>query len=176
MIKFSRAALGAALLAISGLATAAANPTTTVSVDAMLNSIEGGSAEVTGVFLEAGQTFTAVVESGVGSNTLWNNDPAPSYTTTADGGTFGSWTEGTATFAIGSLVGKIGSGDYFMVGSDFSGHANATGILELSYWDSDAWNNSGTLKVDVTVVPEPANIALMGLALGAFALSYRRKA
>jgi hypothetical protein len=63
-----------------------------------------------------------------------------------------------------------------MVGSDFSGHANATGILELSYWDSDAWNNSGTLKVDVTVVPEPANIALMGLALGAFALSYRRKA
>ena len=173
MIKFSRAALGAALLAVSGLAAAS---TTTVAVDAMINSVEGGSAEVTGVFLAAGQTFTAVVESGPGSNTLWKNDPAPFYTTTADGGSFGDWTEGDSTFAIGSLVGKIGSGDYFKVGSDFSGQANATGVLELFYWDSDAWNNSGALKVDVTAVPEPTNIALMGLALGAFALSRRRKA
>lgn len=173
MIKFSRVALGAALLVATGLA--AAN-TTTTDVDAMINSIEGGSGATTGVLLQAGQTFTAVVESGADSNTLWKNDPAPFYTTTADGGSFGTWTEGTATFEIGSLVGRIGSGDFFKVGSDFSGQANASGTLELFYWDSDAWNNSGTLKVDVTAVPEPANIALMGLALGAFALSRRRKA
>jgi hypothetical protein len=182
MIKFSRAALGAALLVVTGLA--AANTTTTVDVDALTNSIEVGyggttvapTGAATGVFLQAGQTFTAVVESGPGSNTQWQNDPDSFYLTTADGGSFGDWSEGAATFAIGSLVGRIGTGDFFKVGSDFWGHANASGTLELFYWDSDAWNNSGTLKVDVTAVPEPANIALMGLALGAFALSRRRKA
>jgi hypothetical protein len=32
------------------------------------------------------------------------------------------------------------------------------------------------VRVAVSAVPEPANIALLGLALGAFALTRRRKA
>jgi len=54
--------------------------------------------------------------------------------------------------------------------------ANAAGVLDLFYWDSDAYNNSGSVSAAVTAVPEPANLALMGLALGAFALTRRRKA
>jgi hypothetical protein len=50
------------------------------------------------------------------------------------------------------------------------------GELKLFYWDSDAANNSGSVVAEVTAVPEPGNVALMALALGAFALTRRRKA
>ena len=52
----------------------------------------------------------------------------------------------------------------------------AGGELKLFYWDSDAFNNSGSVVAEVTAVPEPGNMALMALALGAFALTRRRKA
>ena len=174
MIKFSRVALGAALLAVSSFAAA-----TVVSVDAKANSIAGGSAAATGVTLTTGESFSAIVEAGDGENTTWKNDPAANYVSTANGdASFGTYTiPGTAsTFTIGTLVGEIGSGDYFKVGTGFTGLANATGELKLFYWDSDAGNNSGALNVAISAVPESTNVALMALALGAFALTRRRKA
>ena len=168
MNKISRAVLGAALLAISGLA--AANATDFI-VDAKDNSVAGGFGLDT-ITLSSGESLT-VTASGT-----WQNDPNPAYLSGPDGHSGSTYTDvaSNQTFDIGALIGKIGSGDYFLIGSSFTGTANASGMLDLFYWDSDAGNNLGSVTAAVTAVPEPANLALMGLALGAFALTRRRKA
>ena len=169
MIKFSRAILGAVLLAASGLAAAAA----TGVVDAKTNSLIGGTAFSTGVFLGVGESFSVTANAA----DLWNNSGTDStYVSNADGHSFQGGTIDGLTDYIGSLVGEIGNGPLFHVGTSFSGIAAGTGELKLFYFDSDAYNNTGSVRVAVSAVPEPANIALMGLALGAFALSRRRKA
>lgn len=168
MNKISRAVLGAALLAVSGLAAANA---TDFTVSAKDNSVAGGSALDTGITLTSGESLT-ITASG-----LWQNDPdTATWQSGPDGHGNATYTVGGQTFDIGALIGKIGSGDYFLIGSSFTGTANAAGVLDLFYWDSDAYNNSGSVTAAVTAVPEPANMALMGLALGAFALTRRRKA
>ena len=168
MNKISRAVLGAALLAVSGLAAANA---TDFTVSAKDNSVAGGSALDTGITLSTGESLT-ITASG-----LWQNDPdTATWQSGPDGHSNATYTVGGQTFDIGALIGKIGSGDYFLIGSSFTGAANAAGALDLFYWDSDAYNNSGSVTAAVTAVPEPANMALMGLALGAFALTRRRKA
>ena len=170
MNKISRAVLGAALLAVSGLAAANA---TDFTVSAKDNSVAGGSALDTGITLSTGESLT-ITASG-----LWQNDPdTATWQSGPDGHSNSTYTDvaSNQTFDIGALIGKIGSGDYFLIGSSFTGTANAAGVLDLFYWDSDAYNNSGSVTAAVTAVPEPANMALMGLALGAFALTRRRKA
>lgn len=170
MIKFSRAVLGTALLAVCGLAAAA---TATGVVDARGNSLVGGTAFDTGVFLSAGESFSVTANAA----DLWNNSGTDStYVSNADGHSFQSGEIGGLVDAIGSLIGEIGNGPLFHVGTNFSGLAGAQGELKLFYFDSDADNNTGSVRVAVSAIPEPANIALMGLALGAFALSRRRKA
>ena len=169
MIKFSRAALGAALLAVSGLAAASV----TGVVGAQANSLVGGTAFDTGVFLTAGESFSITANAA----DLWNNSGTdPTYVSNADGHSFQSGSIGGLVDSIGSLVGEIGNGPLFHVGTSFSSFAGAQGELKLFYFDSDAWNNTGSVRIAVSAIPEPANIALMGLALGAFALSRRRKA
>jgi hypothetical protein len=186
MIKFSRAALGAALLAVAGIASAATTAAVTVSAhDNSLYGPTGGGAIAgldgldSGLSVDAGEFLTF---SATGS---WNNsDPDSSYTSGADGhdGFAGDahpnfdYSQFGLNAAYGALVGKIGNGNYFLIGDSFTGNANATGELKLFYWDSDYANNTGSVNVQISAVPEPANIALMGLALGAFALSRRRKA
>jgi hypothetical protein len=170
MFKISRAALGAALLAVSGLAAAT---TTTGIVDARLNSLGGGTGFDTGLFLTDGQSFSASANPA----DLWDNSGTdPTYLTNADGHAFQSGSLDGLYDAFGSLVGEIGSGPLFHVGTSFDGLANATGELKLFFFDSDADNNTGSVHVEVSAVPEPTNVALMALALGAFALTRRRKA
>jgi hypothetical protein len=165
----ARAALGAALLAAAGAASAGS---LTVSVDSLINSIGGGVAKSTGVDLSGGEAFTVTVPT----SEIWNNSFGdPSYDADADGNTFQTLTVGDFTAAIGSLVGKIGSGDYFKVGTDFSGVANAAGELELFYWDSDSYNNIGAVDATISAVPEPTSLALIGAGLAMFGLSRRRK-
>ncbi len=171
MIKFSRVAFGAALLAISGLA--AASVTTTGIVDAKGNSLVGGTAFDTGVFLAEGQAFNV---SALATDLWDNSDTDPTYLSNANGHAFQMGTIDGFTDAIGSLIGEIGNGPLFHVGTTFAANAYAAGELKFFYFDSDADNNTGAVHVSVTAVPEPMNIALMGLAFGAFALSRRRKA
>ena len=97
-----------------------------------------------------------------------------------DGHSNQTFTLGSYTFDIGTLVGEL-DGTFFKVGSNYSGVTPTGGELALFYWDSDACNNLGFVQAIVTgtpavsPVPEPANLALQGLALGAFALTSRRK-
>ena len=166
MNKTSRAVLGAALLAVSGLAAAA---TAVVTVDAKANSIVGGTA-ADAFLLDAGDTFS-ITASGT-----WQNDPNNSYQSGPDGHADQTFSVGGQTFDIGSLIGEIGNGAFFKVGSSYTGSTATGGELKLFYWDSDAFNNSGSVIADVSAVPEPTNVALLAVALGAFALTRRRKA
>ena len=171
MIKFSRAILGAALLAVSGLAAAG---TVSGIVDAAGNSLGGGTAFNTGVFLTSGESFSVTANP----SDLWDNSwTDPTYLSNADGHAFQMGSIDGLTDAIGSLVGQIGDGPLFHIGtSDLNAVAGAAGELKLYYFDSDAYNSTGSVHIEVSAVPEPTNIALMALALGAFALTRRRKA
>lgn len=139
-------------------------------------------------WLVAGESFGVTVDK----NDLWSAGGLPRFSN-ADGlvgdlyavagDDSGGITPGTligqnwglnGSFAYGELVGQIGSGPVFGVGTNFSGVAATTGELKLFYWDSSYGDNFGSITA--TVVPEPANVALVALALGAFALTRRRKA
>ncbi len=168
MNKTLRTVLGAALLAVSGLAAA---DTLVTTVDAKNNSIAGGIAGADSFILIANSTFS-VTATGT-----WQNDPNASYLSDANGHADSTYTYDGATFDIGSLVGQIGNGAYFLIGTSLvDASTGAGGQLKLFYWDSDAYNNLGHVEATVSAVPEPTNVALMALALGAFALTRRRKA
>ncbi len=168
MNKTLRAFLGAALLAISGLAAA---DTLVTTVDAKNNSIAGGVGGADSFILVPNTTFS-VTATGT-----WQNDPNPYYLSDANGHPGSAFTYDGATFDIGALVGQIGSGAYFLIGTSLLNASTGTGgLLKLFYWDSDAYNNLGHVEATVSAVPEPANVALVALALGTFALTRRRKA
>ena len=80
------------------------------------------------------------------------------------------------TAAYGTLMGKIGSGDFFAVGTHFSGPANATGELTFYYWDSNNFDNTQFVTATISGVPEPSTWAMMiqGFA-GVGFLAYRRR-
>jgi hypothetical protein len=159
----------ALLMAAASLANAAV-----VNVDASLNSVVGGTAKLTGVHLLANQTFNVDVDP----NETWNfGNGDPFYTTNADGFQVSIMNmiqpDGTMFGSnFGSLVGRIGDGNFFTVGTHFSGSAYAAGELKLYYWDSDFDNNFGSVNAVIGAVPEPGSLALLGLGLAAL---YRRR-
>ena len=168
----------AAALLLSGAAHAAGT--------VVVNAIDPNGSNAG--WLTAGESFSVTVDK----NDLWSAGGLPRFSN-ADGlvadlysvaGDESGVTPGVligqdwgsyAGFHYGELVGQIGSGPVFGVGTDFAGVASSTGELKLFYWDSSYGDNFGSIAATVAV-PEPMNIALMGLALGAFALSRRRKA
>ena len=92
------------------------------------------------------------------------------------GSNFGLYTRGNLSAAFGTLVGRIDSGDYFVIGTSFSGVATASGTLNLFYWDSNNFDNTGSIDVAVTgAVPEPQTYALMLAGLGAIGFVARRR-
>lgn len=136
VLNFKRALFACALVA--GLAGVSATSAQAVVVNAFTNSSSGGTGGSTSVFLTVGQIFNV----DVNPNDLWNAGALPRwsnadglivklYATGSDesgagvgtliGDIFPLWTQATLTAAYGTLVGKIGAGDFFAIGTHFSG-------------------------------------------------------
>ncbi len=179
--------LTAAALLLAGAAQAA----TVVNVDAMTDSWNSGAGAGldTGVALTAGQAFTVTA----GADDLWSAGPLPRWSNAdglkadlfATGSDESGQLAGTligqdfgflGDFHYGELVGQIGSGAFFAVGTSFTGTANASGDLKLFYWDTFTGDNSGSVAVTVSAVPEPGSVALMLAGLGLVGTLARRRA
>jgi hypothetical protein len=176
-------------LALAGGAAGAAN----FVVDALLNSSAGGAGANT-VNLTAGDSFSVLVSPtdlwSAGALPRWSNADGltgPLLATGSDesgmsagaqiGADFGILTLGNLSAPFGTLVGQIGSGDYFAIGTAFNGIASATGTLKLFYWDSNSFDNTDFIVADVTVgaIPEPETYALMLAGLGLVGWMARRR-
>ena len=185
MIK--KLSIVAAALLLAGAAQAA-----TVVVDAKADSWNSGTGAGldTGIALTAGESFAVTVAAddlwSAGALPRWSNADGLTGTLLATGTDESGQAAGTLIgqnfglidgFAFGELVGQIGDGAFFAVGTNFSGAANASGVLKLFYWDTFTADNSGSVLANIAVVPEPASIALMLAGLGIVGgLSRRRGA
>ena len=179
----------AAALLLAGTAHAAA-----VTVDALADSYNSGTG--TGVAagtLSLGESFAVTVAStdlwSAGALPRWSNadgltgnllatgtDESGEAAGTLIGQDFGLFSTADGSFAYGELVGRIGTGPYFAVGTNFTGTAASAGELDLFYWDSNAGDNVGSIIADVTTVAEPGSIALLLAGLATIAGLARRRA
>lgn len=180
-MAFSKIAKTAAVVASLGLGMCSlqANAAfTSFEVFAGANSSSGGTALDTGLDVNAGDHLLSIVadtdcwSAGGGSrisnaNGLDGLSPSPCQPT-AD---FGFHSQDGETFRFGALVGRIGAGDWFLLGTNFDNALGSTGRLFLAYWDSNSGDNSGsvTARMELTPgdgndVPEPGTLALLGFA------------
>ena len=107
---------------------------TTVSV----NSAAGWADS--GIILSQGQKFEI---TATGSVSWGGGQVGPD-------GFFHPWNMLDDRFQHEALLGKIGSGEVFLVGSSFSGNANAAGSLSFITNDTAKWDNSGSFTAVVT--------------------------
>lgn len=159
-------------------------------VDAALNSSVGGAPLAT-LTVDAGEWLTITA----GENDLWSAGPLPRwsnadglvaslYATGSDesgqpagtliGRVFSLHGAGGFSAPHGALVGEI-DGEYRLLGTSFSGPAWGAGTLNLRYWDSNAADNGGSVRVSMsvdrtTLVPAPLPLALIGA--GALAAAF----
>ena len=181
------------LLAIAAAlaAAGAAHASTPVVVDALGDAY--GTSGATAVTLHAGEAFTVTVDPAdlwsAGALPRWSNADGLThdlYATGSDesgqpagtliGQNWGTYSTADGAFAYGELVGRIGSGPYFAVGTSFSGVASSAGTLTLYYWDSYTLDNAGAVTAEVSAVPEPGSAALMLAGLAAVGGLARRRA
>ncbi len=125
----------------------------------------------TGINFNLGDSLTVTADP----NDFWVLGPPPNREINADGNSsatgspeFGPLNTLGQSFFFGVLVGQIGAGDFFLIGTNFNGTANAAGVLKLFNWDSNNYDNSGSIAADVnglSVVPLPAALPLYGTGL-----------
>ncbi len=83
---------------------------------------------------------------------------------------FPLYTYGGFSAEYGSLVGCIGTGNYFKVGTSYDACVSDTGELQLMYWDSNFEDNSGlvsAITTNINICPNPPSVpAPAALILG----------
>jgi hypothetical protein len=173
MMLKSLVTAGALLVASLGMAGAT---TVTVDVQSAAHSSATSGGLATGVVLALGQTFSVSADPQ-DTWSLGSNDPGCTRESNADGLTacFGNYTQGNLSTLYGTLVGRIGGGDFFALGSSFTGMASAAGELFLFNWDSNDSDNSGSIAATISAVPLPAGGLLLLGAMGGLAALRRRK-
>ncbi len=139
----------------------AATTTHSVTVNAHDHSVPvSGSGFDSGITVTAGQTLTATAST----DACWAAGDSP-HTSDANGlgactsttcanscdTGFGKHSAGGDSFYYGTLVGKVGDGDWFAIGTDFSGEMIDSGTLYMGYWDSNNGDNSGEIPVTITL-------------------------
>lgn len=181
----------ATLAAICGLLMAPLSQAASFDVDARANSISGGSGVDTLTF-SLGDWFSVSANPGdlwsAGALPRWSNadglignlfasgsDESGQPAGTLIGQDYGLYSSGGFAAPYGALVGRIGGGDYFLIGTSFSGQANASGMLKLFYWDQNFLDNADHIAVTVTAVPEPGTLAMLLAGLGLMGVMARRR-
>jgi hypothetical protein len=198
MLKGIKILLAASSLMFAGLVTVVPASAVAIIVDAKLNSSTGGIGADAGP-LSSGQSFSV----NVSPTDLWNAGALPRWSNangltgsdlhatlgddsgqpagTLIGQATSLWTQGTLTAPYGSLVGTNGAGNFFIIGTSFSGTASAAGELRLYYWDENAFDNTQFVTANVTTavtsgVPEPSTWAMMILGFAGIGfVGYRRR-
>jgi hypothetical protein len=186
--SFAAALVGVALSAMAVTAADAA----VYKVDAYLNST-GGGVGVPTLSLSAGQSFSVSVNPGdlwSGGEPLgWSNangaignlfatgsDDSGKAAGTLIGINLGTLTQGGLTAPYYTLVGQIGSGNYFVLGTSYAGTAPTAGTLKLSYFDAYAGDNKQFITATVTsAVPELSTWAMMLIGFAGLAFASQRK-
>lgn len=171
--QFRTAALVAATFASSiGVAQAMTSSTTqSFDVYARENSLATSTHDASP--LDTGITFSTGDALHITASGLWNGgacgDIGPEGTNC-----FGNGLPGINYF---SLIGRVGGGSFFKIGTSYDGIADATGTLLLAYLDTDSSNNSGfvTAVVSLPAVPEPETYALLLGGLGILGLVARKR-
>jgi hypothetical protein len=90
------------------------------------------------------------------------------------GTNFGTWTQNSLSAAFGSLVGEL-NGVYSLLGANGSFVAGSSGTLNLYYWDSNNFDNFGSISFDIQAVPEPAAWGMMIGGFGLAGMALRRR-
>ena len=176
-----KTAILAATLALP-LAAPALAATVTRDVKAKEHSSTPGLGLATGIQVKAGDTLFISADP----RDTWSLGDEDPYTRTfaADGlpavapfiNAYPLWTQGNLTANYGTLVGRIGTGDFFVVGTLFEKTVTETGELFLYAWDSNDFDNSDSIQVTISAVPLPAGGLMLIGGLGALTLLRRRRA
>ncbi len=158
-----------------------------VEIFANENSSSGAGIDLdTGLDLVAGDRLVSTVDpldcwSAGAANRISNANGLDGLSPAAcqPTGDFGFHSQDGETFRFGALVGRIGGGDWFLLGTSFDAIVNATGRLFLVYWDSNNGDNFGSvtalIEANPSTVPTPGTLLLLGTALLALGAGRRAR-